>query len=82
MERIYLLKRNCTVLMNSKKEIVFHFPLKKEKGNTKIFTEKGINETETNEKLRSFFKLTEKFRNDEWHQEYFLIYNSYTLDNP
>ncbi len=65
--------------MNYNKEIVLNFPLRNGKKNN-LREEINI-ENELNEKLNRFFKLTERLRENEWHQEYLLIYNSYTIEN-
>lgn len=64
--------------MNYKEEIILNFPLRK---SDDINNKPDRKNAEIKEKLNSFYKVTEKLREDEWHQEYFLIYNSYVLDN-
>ena len=64
--------------MNYKEEIIPNFPLRK---SDDINNKPDRKNAEIKEKLNSFYKVTEKLREDEWHQEYFLIYNSYVLDN-
>lgn len=73
--------RNDSELARDKKEVTLHFPLKKENKNG-LKKENALNkEIEITESLSRFYKLTEKLRETEWHQEYFLIYNSYVIEN-
>ncbi len=67
--------------MNYRKEIILNLPLKDSgnKNNSKDSRKK--NEAEVIERLSRFYRLTERLRETEWNQEYFLIYNSYVLDN-
>lgn len=67
--------------MNYKKEIIMNFPLNKEKRNN--LKKENVMDigTDFNERLNRFYNLTEKLRETEWHQEYFLIYNSYVIEN-
>jgi len=64
--------------LNYKEEIIPKFPLRK---SDDINNKPDTKNAEIKEKLNSFYKVTEKLREDESHQEYFLIYNSYVLDN-
>ena len=63
--------------MFSKKEIILNFPLLKS-----LIQKK--NSTQENEKFKSM-KEKELYQKhvveNEWHQEYYLIYNSYVLEN-
>jgi len=63
-----------------KQEIILSIPLRNSKVNN-LKDDTNKNETEVKERLTRFYRLTEKLRETEWNQEYFLIYNSYTLDN-
>ena len=63
--------------MHSKKEIILNFPLLKSLRQNK-------NLVQENKKLKSIEEkeLYLKYINEnEWNQEYYLIYNSYVLDN-
>ena len=62
--------------MKKAKEIILNFPLKKRN----LSYPKNEKLLSSEVRLKRFYKLTEKLRNDEWHQEYFVIYNSYSLD--
>ena len=67
--------------MNSKKEIVVNFPIEIIE-NGESTTEREIKkEKEIIDRLKRLHLLSEKNKENEWHQEYFLIYNSYVLEN-
>ncbi|OGU47136.1 MAG: hypothetical protein A2000_05350 [Ignavibacteria bacterium GWB2_36_8] len=67
--------------MNSKKEIVINFPIEVIE-NDKVVTDREIKtEREIIDRLKRLHLLSEKNKENEWHQEYFLIYNSYILEN-
>jgi|GEM_PF-2856489 len=67
--------------MNSKKEIVVNFPIEIIE-NGELTTEREIKkEKEIIDRLKRLNLLSEKNKENEWHQEYFLIYNSYVLEN-
>jgi len=67
--------------MNSKKEIVINFPIEVIE-NDKVITDREIKtEREIIDRLKRLHLLSEKNKENEWHQEYFLIYNSYILEN-
>lgn len=65
--------------LDCNEEVILNFPLRKfnDKNNKIDYT----NNSEIKEKLNRFYKVTERLKEDEWHQEYFLIYNSYVLDS-
>jgi hypothetical protein len=66
--------------MKHKKEVILHFPLRK-KNEIRFNEENIVNpDSDIKEELKKFYSLTSRLQNDEWHQEYFLIYNSYTID--
>ncbi len=67
--------------MTYKKEVILNFPTRKVNKNGFKKENAMNNETDANEKLNRFYKLTERLRENEWHQEYFLIYNSYVIEN-
>jgi hypothetical protein len=67
--------------MNSKKEILVNFPIEIME-NDKSVTDREIKkEREIIDRLKRLHLLSEKNKENEWHQEYFLIYNSYVLEN-
>jgi len=67
--------------MNLKKEIVINFPIEIIE-NDRLVTDSEIkNEREIIDRLKRLHLLSEKNKENEWHQEYFLIYNSYILEN-
>jgi len=68
--------------MYNKKEIILNFPLRKPHHKSETDKYEGYkNDAAVKEKLKRFYILAEKYRNNEWHQEYFLIYNSYVIEN-
>ena len=67
--------------MNSKKEIVINFPIEVIE-NDKVITDREIKtEREIIDRIKRLHLLSEKNKENEWLQEYFLIYNSYILEN-
>lgn len=68
--------------MYNEDEILLNFPLRKPHYNRENDKFPGYKkDAAVKESLRRFYKLAEKYRNNEWHQEYFLIYNSYIIEN-
>ena len=65
--------------MLSKKEIILNFPLLKYLRQSKNHNQK--NENERLEKLTEKELYVKHVTENEWHQEYYLIYNSYVLEN-
>ena len=63
----------------NRKEIIF--PLRKRNKNN-LKREKEISsKVEVYKRLNRFYTQSERLREEEWHQEYFLIYNSYVIEN-
>jgi hypothetical protein len=63
--------------MHSKKEIILHFPLIK-------YLKQGKSREKENDKIKNLKEkelYVKHVTENEWHQEYYLIYNSYILDN-
>lgn len=67
--------------MNSEKEIKVNFPIEIIDNDESITDSEIKKEREIIEKLKKLYLLSEKNKDNEWHQEYFLIYNSYVLEN-
>ncbi len=67
--------------MSSKKEIVVNFPIEIIENGESITKHEIKKEKEIIDRLKRLHLLSEKNKENEWHQEYFLIYNSYVLEN-
>ena len=67
--------------MNSKKEIVINFPIEIIENDQSVTYREIKKEREIIDRLKRLYFLSEKNKENEWHQEYFLIYNSYVLEN-
>ena len=67
--------------MNSKKEIVINFPIEIIENDQSVTDREIKKEREIIDRLKRLYFLSEKNKENEWHQEYFLIYNSYVLEN-
>ncbi len=67
--------------MNSKKEIVINFPIEIIENDQSVTDREIKKEREIIDRLKRLYLLSEKNKENEWHQEYFLIYNSYVLEN-
>ena len=67
--------------MNSKKEIVMNFPIEIIENDQSVTDREIKKEREIIDRLKRLYLLSEKNKENEWHQEYFLIYNSYVLEN-
>lgn len=66
--------------LNSDHEVILNFPLERDRRKSKRLNLKN-RERNDNENLERFYNYAENNKNEEWHQEYFLIYNSYVLEN-
>ncbi len=67
--------------MNFEKEIAVNFPIEIIENNESITGHEIKKEREIIDRLKRLHLLSEKNKENEWHQEYFLIYNSYVLEN-
>jgi hypothetical protein len=67
--------------MNSKEEIVVNFPIEIIENDEPVTDREIKKEREIIDRLKRLYFLSEKSKENEWHQEYFLIYNSYVLEN-
>ncbi|HSP87844.1 MAG TPA: hypothetical protein VLN45_06905 [Ignavibacteriaceae bacterium] len=66
--------------MYNRKEIIFNFPLNKEK-KINLPEDDSIDlDQEYKTILNRSFNFKEMIKENEWHQEYFLIYNSYVIE--
>lgn len=67
--------------MSSEQEIKVNFPIEIIEDDESITDHEIKKEREIIERLKKLYLLSEKDKDNEWHQEYFLIYNSYVLEN-